>query len=265
MSRRVVTAREQYEMFAPWHTAAGIAEDDPLWALLDPAWGGKHKPYVPPPRAPESPPDPDRYYKHLTEQEDRTHTAHAWLPIDVVDHYREYDRDTRNPDYQAVKRVVGEQGVKLPLWISANDTHGLLVEGNNRLQAAKELGIPSLPVRFTYNDPPMSNEGNSPVPHHSVVKDWLARNRHKLAKHHSVAMEDNVVTVYSKPNCPQCDLTKKHLTRKGIPHEVRDVTTDPEAHAFVTGLGYLAAPVVHAGPDNHWSGFRPDRINGLLG
>ncbi|KMO69844.1 hypothetical protein MCHLDSM_05956 [Mycolicibacterium chlorophenolicum] len=28
-------------------------------------------------------------------------------------------------------------------------------------------------------------------------------------------------------------------------------------------LGYLQAPVVFAGPDNHFSGFRPDRIKQL--
>lgn len=71
------------------------------------------------------------------------------------------------------------------------------------------------------------------------------------------------VTLFTKPNCPGCHLTKKELEKAGIPHEMRDVTADPEAHAFVTGLGYMAAPVVHAGDDNHWSGFRPDRIRAL--
>jgi glutaredoxin-like protein NrdH len=32
----------------------------------------------------------------------------------------------------------------------------------------------------------------------------------------------------------------------------------------VMALGYLQAPVVVAG-NEHWSGFRPDRINGLAG
>lgn len=73
------------------------------------------------------------------------------------------------------------------------------------------------------------------------------------------------VTLYTKPNCPACTLTKKTLDREGIPHEMRDVTTDPEANEFVTSLGYKAAPVVHAGEDNHWSGFRPERIRSLSG
>ena len=36
---------------------------------------------------------------------------------------------------------------------------------------------------------------------------------------------------------------------------------DSEARDYVIALGYLQAPVVVAGND-HWSGFRPDRIKG---
>ena len=71
------------------------------------------------------------------------------------------------------------------------------------------------------------------------------------------------VTVYTKPNCPQCTMTKKHLDKLGIEHQTVDVTQDPEAHAYVTGLGYTSAPVVVAG-DSHWSGYRPDRLKGLI-
>ena len=39
---------------------------------------------------------------------------------------------------------------------------------------------------------------------------------------------------------------------------------DSEARDYVMALGYLQAPVVVAG-NEHWSGFRPDRINALAG
>ena len=45
-------------------------------------------------------------------------------------------------------------------------------------------------------------------------------------------------------------------------HEIIDISQDPEARDFVMALGYLQAPVVVAGED-HWSGFRPDRIKAL--
>lgn len=68
-----------------------------------------------------------------------------------------------------------------------------------------------------------------------------------------------MVTVYSKPQCVQCDLTYRALDRKGVDYAVVDITADPEALARVKELGYLQAPVVVT-PDNHWSGFRPDQI-----
>lgn len=71
-------------------------------------------------------------------------------------------------------------------------------------------------------------------------------------------------TVYSKPDCPQCDMTYLKLDREGITYNVIDITKDPEALKIVReGLGYLQAPVVYVSPDLHWSGFKPDQIVAL--
>ena len=70
------------------------------------------------------------------------------------------------------------------------------------------------------------------------------------------------VTVFTLPSCVQCNTTKRVLDAKGIAYEVVDMSTNKEAYEQVKALGYLAAPVVVAGSD-HWSGFRPDRINEL--
>lgn len=70
------------------------------------------------------------------------------------------------------------------------------------------------------------------------------------------------ITVYSTPSCVQCKATYRALDKKGVPYEVVDVTTDAQALALVHGLGYVQAPVVVAG-DEHWSGFRPDRISAV--
>ncbi|VBA34482.1 Glutaredoxin-like protein NrdH [Mycobacterium pseudokansasii] len=69
--------------------------------------------------------------------------------------------------------------------------------------------------------------------------------------------------LYTKPNCVQCDATKRALAKSGIPHELVDITVEPDARDYVLSLGYLQAPVVIAG-DQHWSGFRPDRIKALV-
>jgi glutaredoxin-like protein NrdH len=49
---------------------------------------------------------------------------------------------------------------------------------------------------------------------------------------------------------------------KDVTFEVVDLSTDSSAMDRVKALGYQAAPVVIAG-DDHWSGFRPDRLNSL--
>ena len=72
------------------------------------------------------------------------------------------------------------------------------------------------------------------------------------------------VTVYTKPACVQCTATYKALDKQGIDYETVDISLDAEARNYVMSLGYLQAPVVVVGND-HWSGFRPDRIKALAG
>ncbi|MFD3506614.1 glutaredoxin-like protein NrdH [Nocardia sp. NPDC058666] len=70
------------------------------------------------------------------------------------------------------------------------------------------------------------------------------------------------VTVYTKPACVQCNATYKALDKVGVDYNVIDISENDEARDFVMALGYLQAPIVVAG-DDHWSGFRPDRIKAL--
>ena len=67
------------------------------------------------------------------------------------------------------------------------------------------------------------------------------------------------ITVYTKPSCVQCNATYRALDAAGIEYEIRDLTEDPAALEQVKTLGHLQVPVVIAGED-HWSGFRPDKI-----
>lgn len=71
------------------------------------------------------------------------------------------------------------------------------------------------------------------------------------------------VTVYTKPSCPQCTMTKKTMDSLGINYETVDVTEDQAAYDKVVALGFMSAPVVIAG-DESWAGFRPDRIKALF-
>lgn len=69
-------------------------------------------------------------------------------------------------------------------------------------------------------------------------------------------------TVYTKPSCVQCNATYRALDSKGIEYDIVDLSEDPAALETVKELGYLQAPVVVT-DDEHWSGFRPDKIEAL--
>jgi glutaredoxin-like protein NrdH len=70
------------------------------------------------------------------------------------------------------------------------------------------------------------------------------------------------IVIYTKPDCVQCHATCRALDRKGISYQRIDVQADQHALAHVRSLGYQQVPVVET-PDEHWSGFRPDKISGL--
>ena len=70
------------------------------------------------------------------------------------------------------------------------------------------------------------------------------------------------IEIYSKPACVQCTATYRAMDKQGLDYEAIDLSQDPSARETVEGLGYRQLPVVVAG-DDHWSGFRPDRIQAL--
>jgi glutaredoxin-like protein NrdH len=70
------------------------------------------------------------------------------------------------------------------------------------------------------------------------------------------------IIIYTKPDCVQCNATYRALDRQGINYRVVDLTQDQQALNHVKSLGYQQVPVIIAG-DDHWSGFRPDKIGAL--
>lgn len=68
------------------------------------------------------------------------------------------------------------------------------------------------------------------------------------------------VTVYSLPNCVQCEKTKRVLEREGIEYNEVDLSQDDEARDRVRDhWGFREAPVVDTAWDR-WSGFNPGKI-----
>lgn len=70
------------------------------------------------------------------------------------------------------------------------------------------------------------------------------------------------VTVYSKPDCPQCELTKRDLDTLGIAYETIDLGSNREQLNRLVASGYRNAPVVETDA-GAWSGYDRDRIRGL--
>lgn len=72
-----------------------------------------------------------------------------------------------------------------------------------------------------------------------------------------------MITVYTKPACVQCNATFRALDAAGIEYETVDLTANANTLEKVKALGYLQAPVVVIDDGEHWSGFRPDKIDEL--
>lgn len=72
-----------------------------------------------------------------------------------------------------------------------------------------------------------------------------------------------MTVVYTKPNCVQCEQTKKMLDKNGVEYTTVDITQDQEAYDKVVSMGFMSAPVVISGVRS-WSGFKPDLINSLV-
>ena len=71
-----------------------------------------------------------------------------------------------------------------------------------------------------------------------------------------------MIIIYTTPHCIQCKATAREMDRKGLEYNVIDMSADDTSLKKVKDMGYSQAPVVVAGKD-HWSGFRPDKINAL--
>jgi len=81
-------------------------------------------------------------------------------------------------------------------------------------------------------------------------------------------MTHPATTVYSKPDCVQCNATYRALDKKGVHYTVVDLTQDPTALNYVRQLGHQQAPVVVIATSTqpvHWSGFQPALINEHFG
>ena len=74
-----------------------------------------------------------------------------------------------------------------------------------------------------------------------------------------------MLTVYSKQNCIQCEMTKMWLDQNKIQFESVDVSEHPEKLEEIKLNGFQQLPVVTLDKylENAWSGFNVDRLEEL--
>lgn len=70
------------------------------------------------------------------------------------------------------------------------------------------------------------------------------------------------IIIYTKNNCVQCNATKNAMDKQGLDYQLVNLDQEPAAIETLKSLGYRQVPVVMNGQD-HWSGFRPDKIMAL--
>lgn len=78
-----------------------------------------------------------------------------------------------------------------------------------------------------------------------------------------------MITVYSKPKCMQCEMTKMWLTQNKISFETVDTEANPEALELLSHYGWQTLPVVAIDDEisdnsKSWSGFQIDKLEALL-
>lgn len=77
------------------------------------------------------------------------------------------------------------------------------------------------------------------------------------------------ITVYTKNNCMQCEMTKKILVDKGIEFDAKNVDLMEESEREATinyikeELKFSAMPVVVVEGKDAFAGFRPDKLETL--
>lgn len=75
-----------------------------------------------------------------------------------------------------------------------------------------------------------------------------------------------MITVYSKPNCVQCEMTKEFLKQNNIEFEEVNVFEDEEALELIKLHGFQRLPVVTRNNsfDFAFSGFQIDLLEELV-
>ena len=119
-----------------------------------------------------------------------------------------------------------------------------------KLSNAKTVSIKSTDANIMYDE-----HGNIVA---VEVLDFYNQKSPRKAK-----MQTIPVTVYTNPNCVQCDMTKRLFDKAGVKYSVVDLASVPDKVAEFKEQGLMAAPIVTT-DIKVWSGFRKPKIESLI-
>lgn len=71
-----------------------------------------------------------------------------------------------------------------------------------------------------------------------------------------------MVKIYTKTHCPNCDKSKRLMTKLGIEYTEISLEKTPGAIDEVISLGFKSAPIIVNGDDS-WGGFNESKIRML--
>lgn len=130
-----------------------------------------------------------------------------------------------------------------------------------RVQAAADLGIqPQLfdAVQATIGDGLANAQYAAMHPSATESVERAAQSTIEVAASQTRA-EVPELTVYTKPDCPGCTMTKRELDKAGATYQEVDLTTRPDLVEAFTAEGLRSAPVVELG-EQRIAGFNPVKI-----
>lgn len=70
------------------------------------------------------------------------------------------------------------------------------------------------------------------------------------------------IKIYTKPDCVQCQATKRRLDAAGVPYTVTDLSNDPQMIEQMRAAGFTSVPIVEYGQER-FAGYQIDRIKAL--
>jgi len=65
-----------------------------------------------------------------------------------------------------------------------------------------------------------------------------------------------MIKVYSKPNCPYCDMAKQLLESRGVAYESIDISVDTDARQMLMDAGFRSVPQIYNGTQHIPGGYQ---------